>query len=807
MEQQASVLKDLLTQLESQENADQEAPNGFAAEFLRLKSLSIKYRTDKTFPTKTFPTKTGEKQENVKKNRYKDIVPFDHSRVKLSFTTAKNEDDYINANFLKGVTDSRAYIATQGPLPHTLLDFFRMLWEYNIQVVVMACREFEMGRKKSERYWPLMQDQPFVCEPFTVYCDSEENKGDYVTRMLRVTYQNSSRIFKQLHYMNWPDHGVPDAIPPILEMLQEMRTYQDHDDIPICIHCSAGCGRTGALCAIDYTWNLLKKEMITPDFNIYELVQNMRTQRPSLVQTKEQYELVGRTIKVLFNRYLTTVDSGVRRAETTVGTDIHVPNEDSSQVLVLQPESQQKLDIKRDILPEHHPPLHSENITEVESRDKEMRQNCPSIQILFDDDAYTPELQKKPMTPPKPEHLSHVTLTVAKRGHVNGSIVSMTPPPLPKALCLMVEDPYFESPLSSPPSDEVETLVTSTVDNQEWKDGAVSNTTFISAVTGPPEGLTDEDAAPPLPERTPESYILAVDPGKNECPTEEQNTCKHLSVIIPRNAAADVVRELRGCPPSPTPTLPERTPESYKLPTDDELKNSDVTKNRIGRSSEWSGDSNPTASENETKPWNRSKSLKAKMKFRAPTVHIDLPTIPNLHRRPPADLPSHTEKCPTRPPSGRTHDMPTLKADSREEINASCREPRFDENPQNTFVNIVRSRSKSARDLSSSQETLTAFRRAASSCAVRGGTGSAVEQPDVNHRPSVNTDVPGSKGDRSSEKVFIRKKSLFHKQRQTYNVTSPPADQSGATPHVFKFRFGNRFGKPKGPRDYPQTWV
>uniref|UniRef100_A0A8C6S963 protein-tyrosine-phosphatase n=1 Tax=Neogobius melanostomus TaxID=47308 RepID=A0A8C6S963_9GOBI len=101
--------------------------------FQRLRNQSTKYRTDKTFPTKT-----AEKAENFKKNRYKDILPFDHSRVKLTFTTSKNDTDYINANFIKGFAGSRAYIATQGPLPLTVVDFLRMLWEYNIEL--LFCR-------------------------------------------------------------------------------------------------------------------------------------------------------------------------------------------------------------------------------------------------------------------------------------------------------------------------------------------------------------------------------------------------------------------------------------------------------------------------------------------------------------------------------------------------------------------------------------------------------------------------------------------------------------------------------------------
>uniref|UniRef100_A0A3B5QBD0 protein-tyrosine-phosphatase n=1 Tax=Xiphophorus maculatus TaxID=8083 RepID=A0A3B5QBD0_XIPMA len=106
-----------------------------------------------------------------------------------------------------------------------------MIWEYNINVIVMSCREFEMGKKKCEVYWPQNQEDTFICE------DSEESKGDYLTRTLRLTYRNCSRTLKQLHYVNWPDHGVPDTIPPILDMLHEMRCYQAHDDIPICIHC------------------------------------------------------------------------------------------------------------------------------------------------------------------------------------------------------------------------------------------------------------------------------------------------------------------------------------------------------------------------------------------------------------------------------------------------------------------------------------------------------------------------------------------------------------------------------------------
>ncbi|GLD49040.1 tyrosine-protein phosphatase non-receptor type 12 isoform X1 [Lates japonicus] len=247
----------------------------------RLRRLSTKYRTEKIYPTNV-----GEREENVKKNRYKDILPFDHSRVKLTLKTTNQDTDYINANFIKGMDGPEAYIATQGPLPNTVIDFWRMNWEYNVAVIVMACREFEMGRKKCERYFPQQGEEPMSFGPFRISCESEQARTDYFIRTLMVEYENETRRITQFHYMNWPDHDVPSSFDSILDMIGLMREYQENDDVPICVHCSAGCGRTGAICAIDYTWNLLKAGKIPEDFNVFRLIQEMRTQRHSAVQTK-----------------------------------------------------------------------------------------------------------------------------------------------------------------------------------------------------------------------------------------------------------------------------------------------------------------------------------------------------------------------------------------------------------------------------------------------------------------------------------------------------------------------------------------
>uniref|UniRef100_A0A3B4TNB2 protein-tyrosine-phosphatase n=1 Tax=Seriola dumerili TaxID=41447 RepID=A0A3B4TNB2_SERDU len=121
--------------LQQAEQSEREGESERGRQSGRLRRLSTKYRTEKIYPTNV-----GEKEENVKKNRYKDILPFDHSRVKLKLKTTNQDTDYINANFIKGMDGPEAYIATQGPLPNTVIDFWRMNWEYNV-----ACRLWEDG--------------------------------------------------------------------------------------------------------------------------------------------------------------------------------------------------------------------------------------------------------------------------------------------------------------------------------------------------------------------------------------------------------------------------------------------------------------------------------------------------------------------------------------------------------------------------------------------------------------------------------------------------------------------------------------
>ncbi|XP_063289219.1 tyrosine-protein phosphatase non-receptor type 18 [Pelobates fuscus] len=264
---------------------------------IKTQAAAFKQSTD-------YSTKVGESLENLKKNRYKDILPYDQTRVPVTLLAEDVGSDYINASFIQGWDNRPRYIATQGPLGHTVLDFWRMIWQYNVKVIVMACREVEHGKKKCERYWSL-DEGPAQFGPFSI-CTAEtiQVNAEVVCRNLHVTFQDELRELQQFQYVAWPDRGIPDSYTCFLEMIQLVRQYQGETCVPMCVHCSAGCGRTGVICTVEYIQSLLQQQRVPSDFSIYSVVMEIRRQRPSAVQTKEQYDFLYHAITEMFEKQL-----------------------------------------------------------------------------------------------------------------------------------------------------------------------------------------------------------------------------------------------------------------------------------------------------------------------------------------------------------------------------------------------------------------------------------------------------------------------------------------------------------------------
>ncbi|KAM8918808.1 LOW QUALITY PROTEIN: tyrosine-protein phosphatase non-receptor type 18 [Lycaon pictus] len=244
-------------------------------------------------------TEVGNLPGNVRKNRYKDVLPYDQTND-LSLLQEEGHGDYINGNFIRGTDGSQVYIATQGPLSHSMLDFWRLVWEFGVKVILKACREMENGRKKCEHFW-AQEWEPLQIGLFCIILTRETRLNtDIVLRTLQVTFQKNCPSVYQLQYMSWPDRGVPSNPEHVLTMVEEAYRLQGSGPSPLCVHCSVGCG-TGVLCTVDYVRQLLLTQMIPPNFSLFNVVLEMRNQRPAAVQTEEQYRFLYHTVAQMFS--------------------------------------------------------------------------------------------------------------------------------------------------------------------------------------------------------------------------------------------------------------------------------------------------------------------------------------------------------------------------------------------------------------------------------------------------------------------------------------------------------------------------
>uniref|UniRef100_A0A8P0NBD9 protein-tyrosine-phosphatase n=1 Tax=Canis lupus familiaris TaxID=9615 RepID=A0A8P0NBD9_CANLF len=251
---------------------------------------------------------TAKEDENRNKNRYGNIISYDHSRVRLLVLDGDPHSDYINANYIDGYHRPRHYIATQGPMQETVKDFWRMIWQENSASIVMVTNLVEVGRHPAEhtvgnatlgraaspgmvkcvRYWP---DDTEVYGDIKVSLIETEPLAEYVIRTFTVQKKGYHEIreLRLFHFTSWPDHGVPCYATGLLGFVRQVKFLNPPEAGPIVVHCSAGAGRTGCFIAIDTMLDMAENEGVVDIFNC---VRELRAQRVNLVQTEEQYVFV-----------------------------------------------------------------------------------------------------------------------------------------------------------------------------------------------------------------------------------------------------------------------------------------------------------------------------------------------------------------------------------------------------------------------------------------------------------------------------------------------------------------------------------
>ncbi|CAH2036078.1 unnamed protein product, partial [Iphiclides podalirius] len=310
-----------------------------------------------------FSMEEGEKAENIAKNRYRNVLPYDETRVILrKIGDVPPEADYVNANYIRSnnvfepsalssnetlnsvqplaaqndcikspqlVTKSlsdealreikkcmkldkingnlrlstvkdKTYIATQGCLASTVNDFWHMIWQDDVRVIAMITKETERGKKKCDRYWPLAGREERY-HKFLVKSVSETLYEDYVLRELEVTDDsNTRRSVYQYQFTAWPDHGTPNEPDGVLAFLDDINTRMHQSTLNsnppeqnvLCVHCSAGVGRTGTFIVLDMLIDQIKMFGFNCDIDVHSTVKAVRTQRRGMVQNKAQYRFI-----------------------------------------------------------------------------------------------------------------------------------------------------------------------------------------------------------------------------------------------------------------------------------------------------------------------------------------------------------------------------------------------------------------------------------------------------------------------------------------------------------------------------------
>ncbi|XP_064869702.1 receptor-type tyrosine-protein phosphatase S-like isoform X5 [Oncorhynchus nerka] len=256
-------------------------------------SLRLSQEYESIDPSQQFTWEHSNLEVNKPKNRYANVIAYDHTRVVLAPIEGSSPgilgSDYINANYIDGYRKQNAYIATQGPLAETFGDFWRMVWEQRAASVVMMTRLEEKSRIKCDQYWPSRGTETYGMTQVTILDTMELATFCVRTFSLQKNGCNERREVRQFQFTAWPDHGVPEYPTPFLAFLRRVKACNPPDAGPVIAHCSAGVGRTGCFIVIDAMLERIRHEHTA---DIYGHVTLMRSQRNYMVQTEDQYGFI-----------------------------------------------------------------------------------------------------------------------------------------------------------------------------------------------------------------------------------------------------------------------------------------------------------------------------------------------------------------------------------------------------------------------------------------------------------------------------------------------------------------------------------
>ncbi|CAI8058578.1 Receptor-type tyrosine-protein phosphatase alpha [Geodia barretti] len=307
-------------------------------------ALMQEYDTD-------FPKTVGTSHGIKKLNRFNNITVYDHNRVVLRSIDGHSDcqRDFINASFIDGYKRRQKYIATQGPLPKTVVDFWRMVWQERSQTIVMLANLVEANSVKCHKYWPETGTLSFG--PFNVTITGQQILADYTTREFSVQLAESSEpalSVTQFHFTAWPDHGVPDYATSLLAFHKKVKKHHKEAMGPITVHCSAGVGRTGTLITIDCVLEQLQGEKVV---DIAGVIIHLRTQRMKMVQSLDQYVFIHDAILEVITCGDTQIDAGdyIQKLRKYKSSPNAHPNEFDNQFNVLEKLSPTPMEVSQKV--------------------------------------------------------------------------------------------------------------------------------------------------------------------------------------------------------------------------------------------------------------------------------------------------------------------------------------------------------------------------------------------------------------------------------------------------------------------------